>query len=71
MEAELNKSLGCIVATLERIEKNLDTHVASTDKKFNHINGRVRAVESKLNYGAGALAVLGSIGALIFGGFYK
>ena len=71
MEAELNKSLGSIVATLQRIEKGLDAHVVATDKKFNHMNGRVRGVESKINWAGGATAVVGGIAALVFGGFYK
>ena len=71
MEADLHKALGSIEATLKRIEKGLETHVAVTDKRFNHMNGRVRGVESKINWAGGATAVIGSLAAIVFGGFYK
>ena len=71
MEAELHKSLGCINATLIRIEQNLTEHKKLTKRELEHLTGRVRQTESKINWAGGAAAVIGSVGAIIFGGWYR
>lgn len=71
MEADLQRSLGSIGATLERIEQNLQDHKKLTKKEIDLLAVRVRQVEGKINWGAGAVAVLGSIAALVYGGWHR
>ncbi len=71
MEADLHKQLGCISATLVRIEEGLSEHKKTTRYSLDAMNKRVRMVEGKVNWGAGVVAVLGSIAAVIYGGWTR
>ncbi len=71
MEAELHKSLGSINATLERIEENLRDHKKLTKREIDLLAARIRVTEGKINWAGGAVAVVGSVAAIIFGGFYR
>ncbi len=71
MEMEIHKSLGSIGATLIRIEENLQDHKKLTKVEMDLLATRVRQVEGKINWGAGAVAVLGTLAAVIYGGWTR
>lgn len=71
MEMELHRTLGKILANQESMNARFAEHFDDDKKQFAAIRNRINGVESKINYGAGALAVLGAVGAVVFGGFYR
>jgi len=63
---ELHRLLGEIVANQKamfkeqkRVNDMLESHFADDKQQFERLNQRVRAVEQRINYAAGAVAVIG------------
>jgi hypothetical protein len=60
-DEEIYHMLGKVLANQESMNDRLEEHFSDDKIQFGHIRKRIASVENKMNYAAGAVAVVGTV----------